>query len=273
MVHLLLNNKTTLTILCSIVLTIALCSCSNSNGSDNFRFNIPKNEYKIPVVDSLKLLGYNIQGTNFEVKYHHWQMLTIDSYLQIKHYFSKDSIIFTNCDQVIYYPSFTFLKEEHYKHNEKLGNLLAFRVQNLIAIRETNGEFIEKAFYISWLNKPILVEYTTPHHYTSYDSFYSDGIDSTTFEVFTTLDTNLLRNLYPEYRGNVTRINIDTIYLPLIERNTLDYYPEIRIDSFYYGNCTLPHHFFRTLKIRSKEELDSLKKNMDTIPKFEHVYL
>ncbi len=269
--HLLANKNSVW--LCIFLIWITIVnSCSNIDKPDKKKFEIPLTEYKIPVVDSLKLSGYNIRGTNFEANYRHWQVLTIDSYLKIRHYFSADSIAFTNCDQVICYPTISYLMQEHHNINEKLESLLEFKVQNLIAIKEEDSASFNKAFYISWLNEPQLIPSGKQGHHSWFTTIYSDEIDSTTFAVFTTLDSLILRRIYPKYKGLITQIHIDTIFLPFVQRNSIDYYPEIKIDSFYYSNCVLPHEYSSKLNWFSKEARDSLKLELDSMMKIKSIH-
>ncbi len=198
------------------------------------KISVPADQFNIPVVDSMEA-AYTIQY-DFEAKFHDQiRENEIQSFLKVTNYVTRDSLHYSNSTREIRFPTFAYNSYFRTHFDGDTTRYFEPKLNNVIGLRKY--KFDEKAFaiYIAWINRPIYFDSNntlTPYPDTYY---YTDNIDSTTFEVFTTIDTNIFRKMYKEYTGKITRIKIDTIFLPRYYTNTLYFYSKIRLSGFDNG--------------------------------------
>ncbi len=202
------------------------------------KISVPADQFDIPVIDSSE---YAVSGQfrlDFESYFHdYFRGHDILSFLKVANYVSSDSLHFSGSKQEIRFPSFVDHDSYLLARFDSASTMSCQVVMNnLVVLRQSIKSYNISAFYIGWINRPIYRKFKefTPH-WENNQYYYTDNIDSTTFEVFTTIDTNIFRKMYNEYTGRITCIKIDTIFLPTYYTNTLNFYSKIRLLGFDNG--------------------------------------
>ncbi len=258
MATLLLNNEMhKIVILLLSISFLSSCKYEDSKVPESKidMIEIPAEQFSIPVIDSLDFTHAEMPTTDFEAIFKDYIGYPIGSFLRVKTIFDQKRILYSNCNRITYYPSILFYDELVDKYNYQIKeNNIVYVMKNLIGSRRDGTKI--KAFYLAWVNQPI----------TFYDDrleelmkgFISEDIDSTTLEIITSLDTNLIRNVYKNYKGRIRKVKIDSIFFPLHLRNSLDYYAEIVLDSIYNGKPIFGCHRYGRISILPEEERDSV---------------
>jgi hypothetical protein len=211
-----------------------LTSCKESQNSiEELEYYVPINQFTTNVTDSLDFALVEMKKSDFKAYFQEEIFDDSDSYSTVKNLFTQKSINFSNCNQIIQYPTFVDRNNSLIKNYlDSTSNYLNYKMQNLIVLKSNCKIGEKKAIYIAWINRPIQMN---QNGFGQSEILTSDCIDSTTFVVYTTLDIDVFQNLYKKYTGEVEKIEIDTIYLPLLLRSTMYYYAEIRFDNFNNG--------------------------------------
>ncbi len=213
-------------LLLSTMLVFALYSCNNLEK----KIDIPLEMYNITMIDKLANEVKNPHH-EFYARFYDFVVHPNYQYQSVLSTFSVDSIMFSNCDWMLKFPSRISEIDSVFFRTISGSNYLKTYDKahyNVIGINIKNKEETDlKGFYMGWTNKATVL---------GRDSiFYTEGLDSTTDNIYSTLDSIYIYTLFPGFKGKFHKVNIDSIVIPRVSRNSLQFFSLLKIYGYDAG--------------------------------------
>lgn len=196
------------------ILIILFFSCSQENkiyeqSSYQHLHNIPNDNFIVPTIKGIRYYSVNYKS---KILGPNWSC-----YFRFMYTDDKDDHYFSNTEIEVEYQSYVFSDD----YNQFLPCF------TIIGCKRLRHNFL--SFVITWINNP---KEDKDSKKTNTRIELSNEIDETTKIVYTTLDKEIIHELFPKFKGEYSQLHLDSITWNSTDPNHIEFFQSIKLHDF-----------------------------------------